>query len=1150
MASRQSVSSILKPSKVRAPLKEIEPIDQEDDEITATVPKRKVSFSGTNKIKMYNTGATSLTVHQAPMFDEQFSILSDSFNTEKIKLSGKFEKSDGQITFESTNCTNVESNGRVIIEYESPIDNMEMTEALPGKIFSDTIYTIDNDSEHFNDNSNDSENNMEFTEAIKVGTILTTAIESDIDETLNNEHEEQPETKFDFQPSTPIPDLFAINTCNISSYSSNMDLTCATKKSYTMDLICATERQVLEGNGELTYENSSQHSFNTEPEVSYEIKDNSDSKSQIIQNDILYTKTMEINNCSNHQTIDCGFKNPYDDDVVEQLSLSVVSMDIDPTLEGIEYDGNYVNVDNSKLLLNEKNNLIVPITTGKQNYRYQEEHVQDNYSNKIDINLQNNTPGISTGVSFVLDKSPEKNMNKSVTVEEQLQENTLHAHTSMPEQKSFEKDPSISIKETLKKKYSRKTMIHTASLVVENEDISDIQSDMSLVVEENQQNKYSRKSIAFVSGFSQIQPSGNEAISDTSMYGHIQYLEKDDATDTFAMAKENQRKKYSRKSMGPTSIFTQNEYSEDSVSNTYLSSEGSNEAPLFVNSLSLMSDNGNTQQLDVSTHNEEQLVLKSEPQSVLFNVINADDFNSPFRKKSKKSMVPTHLTKLVEHTNTLINEVKENESDIINEDDISENLKSVSEMDISVKFESNNENVANFSSKEISMTLSSSLSNEISFIKELHDASVNENDNSSSLINYSLKQKLKDISQSLNKENKYEKNKGKIDMITNEFKNNEINLNELVDSNELLEESDGEIKEETNNELIKVTDNTSKINHVSDLINCSSRCTDKISNQLYIEEDMSNMSISDETRQLVKKSFREHRKRSYSNINCAPLSCSSFRFQVDMLNCMNDDFTKDNFIKESPIKKYIIKEDLINDKSVMENAIEVNLVKEEQLIEEHLSCAVLEFLTRWNDKFVEKKLVLQKCTDSEWIFNVLDNNIILLISYTPIFNENSFLKVENISFITNTTSAQNEIITFGINWILSKYNPKVYKQICFTSRDVELLLKSLLEDVQFISMVMKNLIIVRSLYCVTFKDNKAQFVLHSMKHLLMARIEILLSNIHKISIKDVTVNCLFGIFNTNILDEIMENVTRDHNVVQSIVEKLIKFTCTRSVTSI
>lgn len=81
---------------------------------------------------------------------------------------------------------------------------------------------------------------------------------------------------------------------------------------------------------------------------------------------------------------------------------------------------------------------------------------------------------------------------------------------------------------------------------------------------------------------------------------------------------------------------------------------------------------------------------------------------------------------------------------------------------------------------------------------------------------------------------------------------------------------------------------------------------------------------------------------------------------------------------------------------------------------------------------------------------------------------------------------------------------------------------------------------VSDIYCVTFKDNKAQFVVHNMKCPLMVRIEITLSNIHKLTIKDLSVDCLFGHFNTKLLEEIMEDVTKDCNVLQSFVEKLFK----------
>ncbi|KAF0769762.1 protein PF14 0175-like, partial [Aphis craccivora] len=626
MASRQSVSSILKPPKVRAPLKEIETVDQDADENTATFSKRKVSFSGMNKIKMYNTGATSLTVHQAPMFDEQISILSDSSNAEKPKISGKFEKSDAQISIESTNCTNFEDNGRIIIEYESPNDNMEMTEALSGKILSDTIYTIDNNgSEHISYNSDYSENNMEFTEAIKVGQILTGDNSCDLSstkmsETLVDESDEESVSQFDLLPSTPLSNVPIQNTLNISSSSSCMDFTCANTKSNlscntqssNMELTCMTkslksfwsndnyksmsmeltqlpDRQTIEDNCELIYEYS-EHSISMGSNTSCEIQEKSSCELDIVQ-----TEKSEKNN-SNYQTIDCVLDNSNngEENMIEELSLSMVSMDIDPTLEGNAFDISYVNVDNPLKVENEQKLSTIPTTATVENSCNLKQSVLDNYSNIIDICNQNNESGLSilpTGSSFVVNMSPENNINKYVE-EEKLLQQTLHDHTSVLDKNQYLENKSIIVENNLQKKYSRKTMIHTCPLIDqenshENEDTSgtvknnqqkhysrksksivpttvfndDISDDASVVVEENQQEEYSRKSIASTIDF-------NDDISDTSVLVEENQQEKysrksiapttvfnDDMSDTSVVVEENQQENYTRKSIAPTTVF-------------------------------------------------------------------------------------------------------------------------------------------------------------------------------------------------------------------------------------------------------------------------------------------------------------------------------------------------------------------------------------------------------------------------------------------------------------------------------------------------------------------------------------------------------------------------------------------------------------------
>ncbi|XP_025192775.1 uncharacterized protein LOC112592849, partial [Melanaphis sacchari] len=552
MASRQSVSSILKPPKVRAPLKEIETVDQDADENTATLSKRKVSFSGMNKIKMYNTGATSLTVHQAPMFDEQISMLSDSSNAEKPKLSEKFEKSDTQISIESTNCTNLEDNGRIIIEYESPNDNMEMTEALSGKILSDTIYTIDNNgSKRISYSSDYSENNMEFTEALKVGQILSGDNSCDLSstemsETLVDESEEELVNQFGFIPSTPSSDVPYKNTSNISSnsscmeftcantksnlscntQSSNMELTCMTKslksiwsnddyKSLSMELTQLPDRQTFEDNCELVYEYS-EHSMSMGSDISYEIQEKSSCESENVQ-----TKESERNN-SNSQTTGCVLDNSRNgEDFIEELSLSMVSMDIDPTLEDNAFDISYVNIDEPLKVANEQKFSTISMTAAVENNSNSEQSVLENYSSIIDSN-QNNESRLSilpTGSSFVLNMSPENNINKHVEVENLLQQ-TLYDHTSVLDKNQYLENKSIIVENNVPKKYSRKTMIYTCPLIVQ--DGSNENEDPSEIVKDNQQKRYSRKSIVPTTVF------------------------KDDVSDTNVVLEENQQEKYSR----------------------------------------------------------------------------------------------------------------------------------------------------------------------------------------------------------------------------------------------------------------------------------------------------------------------------------------------------------------------------------------------------------------------------------------------------------------------------------------------------------------------------------------------------------------------------------------------------------------------------
>jgi hypothetical protein len=1301
MASRQSVSSILKPPKVRPPLKEIEPVDPDSDENTASLPKRKVSFSGMNKIKMYNTGATSLTVNQAPMFDEHLSILSDSSNTDKSKLSGKLEKSDGQMILESTNCTNVENNARVIIEYESPSDNMEMTEALSGKILSDTIYTIDNNgSEHFDYNSDYSEYNMEFTEAIKVGQILHADNESDLSSTCMSKtviDEELSDELMTLSTSKPtsLHNKLEKNTSNISlsnmdftcannksnimdhscsnTQSSNMELTCITSKSLksywsnndskllSMELTELSDKQTFENNCDLDYDYEYNQNYDTDMEVSHEIEtkdaksseinysnnQNISSSSKNVKNDedvldsrLLHAKSPKIN-YSNNQNISSLSKNvKNDEDVLEKLSSSVMSMDVDPSLNENEYDIIYLNVDNSKSIVNEQNNSIVEV-----------ENKLDK-SNVNDLNYLNNKSKIfmvPTDSSFVQNTSPEKELLEHVPVE--ILKETFHAHTSVLDQNKYIENKVLMFEEIKEKKYSRRTMkimpamtqesmlksysrksiVPTSNLnqthTCESEDLSNI----STTVKENDQDNYStrliesisvsdlshsseniadgsaidknneqvssRKSIIPISNLNQNQTCESEDLSNisttvkendqdnystkliesisvsdlshssknvadgsaidknneqivsrksiipTSNLNLTQSCENEDLLNISTMVKENnqdnystkliesisdfdlthssedenvadasavieetKKKDYSRKTVGPMSLLAQNKFSDDSMCNNSLKSNECYEfnheksaasvAQVNINNISSISNNSNIQQFDESNY-EGIPISKIEQKSILLNV-NEDEFKSPFRKKSKKSVVLTHLTELpIEQLS-----VKNDNESKLKIDNNSEIIDSINKMDISIELESKDCIKTNVFSEKINLTLPScSPLNNISHIEKVSN-SVNKNQ---SFVNPP------------------EENIIELEQNVNRLPSDTIFLN------------NGLNEEIINNKSLKITDN--KINNVKHSI-------DVITSNTCIES-IANMSISDDMHYNNEQSFIGNRKRSYSNRDDnIPLSCSTFISKSITHNLIKEDFSKENEVeKNSPIKKDVIKKNIISEESLLDNYIEVDEI-EEDFDKEILSNEVMEFLVRWNNQFVENKLTLHKCTNREWIFNVLDNNIVLMITYLPILNDNSFLKVEDISFTIKTTDKTiipNEVSKFGINWILSKYNPKFYKQICFTSRDVELLLKSLLDDVYFISKAMKNMLYVGDMHCVTFKDSKAQFILHNMNCLLMVRIEILLSNIHKLSVKDIFVDCFFGFFDMKILDEIMKNITRDCNILQSLIEQLKKY---------
>lgn len=1249
MASRQSVSSILKPQKIRAPLKEIESFDQDADEDTATLPKKKVSFSGMNNIKMFSIGASSLTV--PTLFDEQISMMSDSSNGEKTKLSGKLEKSDGQMTFESTNCTNMEENGRVIIEYESPNENMEITEAFSGKIFSDTIYTMDNNGSEHTDYSLDySANNMEFTEVM--GQILTTDISNknsiEMSEILNNK--KQPDAHLEHTNSIPFHDICAKNVPHNISQSSNIDIPhahielhsnnlpkmtessnmelsmfSAPQKSFSssndhkscssLELPQSSDRQVFEDNCELVYEYCQEPSGIELGTISEnKINENNNCELEIVQD--LCPKTSEIKNCLNHQNVSSGFENTnYNEDVVEKLSSSVISMDIDPTYNDNENDS-YVNMDTSKLAVHDKTNPIIPITLEIEDKECAVKDVQDNYSNIIEIinhsNIDVNTPMVPTSSSFVKETSPEINLDKSMLVEKPMLQSTLLMHTSMfNESHSLEIDTSLEVKENHQKKYSRKTMIHathkessesegmsdTSAInqendkysrnsftcisefsqtpAIENEDNSnnfaivkenlqkkcsrksivltsdfdktlfkesEDYSDISAAVEDSQQKVYSRKSVRLKSVTDEISFKENTDYSDLCAsveenqnicstksispiksldFDQIQSKEYKNISDSSVLENDDNQRRYSRKSMGPTAILNANNFSDDSSSNYSLIIKGSNY-------LSLASNNSKINNLDLSNH-EKKMVLNSGHDSVLPNMIGDDDLNSPFRKKSRKTVSPIQsknqpiYDSYDKGTDTSNN--KKNKPDNKNDDTIIESIE-YSKMDESVEIEHGDYCIKNISAEDLDIPITKQTSNTL----------ICENVNSSSSINDSLKQSLKEKSLSFSKEPNVSATSCNIRESKEHKKNVQGGIYEIDDQKLVVSDEMEQHKIHLNKLTEDYTNSTKNLIESNDKRNIESFKHSMDTNNICIDlgiDDISNMSISDEIDQKIGKSFLESRKRSYDNRDGMPLSSSSFMYKSNVNDCTTENFNQEIFLKESPIKKISI------NSSKTESSIGNTI--DEQLVTKSLHSEVTEFLAKWSNLyFIENQLVLDTCNNNEWVFYILDSYIKLTIKYSPIISDNSYLKVEDI-LLTSQKTTENEIVKFGMYWISSKYSPKVYKQICFTSRDVEILLKSLLDDIQFISLVMKNMILVRDVYCVTFKDNKAHFFLQSMNPLLMACIDVSLANIHKLSVKDITVDCLFGSFDVKVLDEIVENVAKDCNVLQSLVEKLKNF---------
>ncbi|VVC44354.1 Hypothetical protein CINCED_3A006248 [Cinara cedri] len=1056
MTSRQSVSSILKPSKVRAPLKEIEPVDQDADENTESLPKRKVSFSGMNKIKMYNTGATSLTVHQAPMFDEQISILSDSSNAEKTKLLLEASQKSNQTTIESTNCTTMEDNNRVCIEYECPNDNMEMTEALSCKIFSDTIYTIENNGfEHGDYNSDYSDNNMEFTEVIKTAQILTNENDSDFSstETLND------------------------NNKHPDAQSSNMELTCVTsfQKSILphcksdMELTELTDRKIHENNCELVFEQG-QLSISTTSEMSSDISMDIDQTSEgndincIInnskllvseQNDSLVPKPSEYeqhnysdllididnqNIQSSPSLISTGlsfFSEMFDSNKpcrVEELKKDILNIDTSTVDQYHSFENNKIK-NYSRKSMAHTNTVIV-----------EEKSTKNKYLLNTSVVVKKNDQKSSNTKSQTQSLEKENTLNLSVIRDENQQINALvsiHNESQSSENDEISNTP-VMLGENQQKIYSQQSnapvFLHNESQSFEDEDIS----DTPVVVEKNQQNIYCRKSIAPTLDFNESKFSESEGMSISNQtQSPIR-----DLSYTSVTVKANRPKKYSRKTVGPSSILVHKEPPKYIKCDNYMDEESSKSNSRMsmtcmttkcISDMSLMSKDSNRQLLDLSNKH-----VQTELKPVFPNIIVDDDFNSPFRKKSRLS-IATNL-----------------KSQTANETNPYENYEETNKMDISVEL-SNDNSMLKISSKELHISSPLCLLNDISnSFQKITNSLINEDGNSLVFKNNSFEEKLEGSDKSSRKEK---------------------HLNDLIENIEKLEE--------VKNGSLQISDNINMTNRSlkfeDDSI--SHHNVDKIVNDI-CTEGLSNISISN-----ITHTNYENRKRSYTNVDI-------------------------NY--EEPAK---------------EKDFEVVPPIKDDSFKENLNIEVIEFLEKWENQFIDKILVKVKCTNSKWTFNALNDNIVLTIKYLPILKDHNFLKVEDISFTTKNI-IEHEILKFGINWILSKYDPKVYKQVCFSSRDIELLLKSLLEDVKYISKMMNNMFYVSDMYCVKFEDNLAQFCLHSMKCQSMTSIQISLANIHKLSVKDITVNCVFGSFNINLLNEILNELPKDYNILESLIVQL------------
>ncbi|XP_050424853.1 uncharacterized protein LOC126835957 [Adelges cooleyi] len=1228
MASRQSVSSILKLPKVRPPLKEIEPSEQDGDENTASLPKRKVSFSGMNKIKMYNTAATSLTVCHAPMYDEQFSMLSDSSNAEKT---GKNEKSDTHTTLEATNCTDVENNGRVIIEYDSPNDNMEMTEAMTGKIFSqDTIYTIDNNESGENNLNLDCSDNMEFTEALKVGQILTVSNETRFDcsgmsEPSDDANDKESLTQTNDESTTQFFTKAAQNYLDVSNESNNMEITYANTESNNMEFTCITTKSQASGcsidnskcsNMEMTkvldgkmYQVNTDldeyTSMSIEAELSNEILQDSQCSPVTEPDDNLLSPHNLISNKSKRHETSCNDSEIIDED----LSSSLVSMDIDDVTKDYEYinklvDNQEISQHNNRDQLGLKENYefignkretsfrqnrksgnsLVPVTS----YCVKNEcSTMEGTNNNIKQKMYSRK-SMALVRSIVQHESPEKCLvDKSVLAEDDV----IEENSSLSLQnESVEK---VETKEYEFKKYSRKSLAPIYALHNQVEPpSSEIIFDELVPIEQNEEDKNCTKS----------------TVSELTLFTLNEPTEEIPLTKSFV--EENQQKNIYRQSMAPTTV-------------------------------SLLSDDS-VRDVNNSENGQSRLIMKNEMQSMLHNINNDDnDLNSPFRKKSRVSNDLSVMQNNIVDDNYL--ELSGIQPEIIAENKQLINTNLVSNMDVSVEYDPKNEDFANLSVDP--MDVSSCSSYNTSMIKKIMSgSSIGEEEHYLTLLKSASKQGTQQTDQSFSKESSFTQqignflqeveNSKKTDINSESHESKQNKLNDcqkedvLTKSFEQLSESH---KLVTNNfalEENKCVEKSIVVNLEKSALELIDQNSISCNSQDPFLEDISVLSIPNVNIQNCDSSVAGNRKRSYSNRDCNPLSHT---FNSKQVLVKNEDFVHDLLIKDSSIQEpfcinehptecsvaknsicidnnehYTTQNDLLdkeisrdvsiretsskekpaNDKLIKNYVDSVGLTQDNSVcytslyknnsahgevskdtlidvsmekcsndentdnsnfskdgsmfkesVKEHLINEVSEFLNRWEKQFLDGLLVLEKCTNTKWIFNLLAKHLYLEISYFPMVDSHSFLKLEDISF--SKSSTQNEVMKFGINWILSKYNPKMYKRICFTSGHIELLLKSLLEDVQFINNMMQSMSYLQDMHCVDFKDNKASFVIHQMSdHPMMTQIEVSLTNIHKLCAKDVVVDCIFGSFDMKAMGDIIETIPKDCDTLYSFIKKL------------